>query len=108
MVQVLLSGHELSHDLRPLKTCPSFGQCSESSSTRWRSSRKYCNRFNLEERPLPRQPRNGDGRTGWSVAVWQIAVAHLAEDWQIFDVEEVVVEFDDVLELRTDRCQGGF
>ena len=38
----------------------------------------------------------------------QIAVAHLAEDWQIFGVEEVVVEFDDVLELRTDRRQRGF
>jgi len=38
----------------------------------------------------------------------QIAVAHLAEDWQILGVEEVVVEFDDVLELRTDRRQRGF
>ena len=40
--------------------------------------------------------------------VWQITVAYLAEDRQIFGVEEVVVEFDDVLELRTDRRQRGF
>ncbi len=38
----------------------------------------------------------------------QIAVAHLAEDWQILGVEEIVVELDDVLELRIDRCQRGF
>ena len=61
--------------------------------------RKYGNRLNLQERPSRASPEIAMG-TGRSVAVLQIAVAHLAEDWQILGVEEVVVEFDDVLELR--------